>query len=193
MSLIAFLRLALICQIEMKFGLVKYDEMKWNESKLSHIVYKWSLILPLVHHKIAVFHHLCDFIHSTWQPAPSKKNGLSRSGSYASYATSVFPNVLFQMKKLISPTFPFVSKTTQAFLFTIRVYSLLKNTCPFLTILKTLQLSGPHSCKTSSIKCPGNPESFFAAPAIWQSLACLRFFNLWNNIKTITSKNVQVV
>lgn len=54
------------------------------------------------------------------------------------------------MKKLIYPTLPFDSKITEAFLFTIYVYSLLKNTCPFLTILETIRLRvswGTCTCK----------------------------------------------
>jgi len=56
--------------------------------------------------------------------------------------TSIPPDILFQTKKLISPTLPFDSKNPEAFLFTIRVYSLLKNICPFLTILEILRLRG---------------------------------------------------
>ena len=39
-------------------------------------------------------------------------------------------------------------------------------------------LQQQHLCKIFSIICAGSPDSFFAPPAIWQSLASLRFFNL---------------
>ena len=44
--------------------------------------------------------------------------------------TSILPDTLFQIKKFVSPTIPFDSKTTQAFLLIIRAYSRLKKNLP---------------------------------------------------------------